>query len=1324
MMSTNQGFSLSFPVLVALVALALVGCGGDEPAPPPPPPAPPPAPPFVPQDVAIDLGSSGETLTLQTTEAGGFTRNGEAFSSGTEVEAAGNTYRLTLESGTWSAAYEAPNPWAVPLGRSGEALLITRREDGLYEGSGSVFESGGIVMAANGNQYMLTFADDRWTSAYLAPEPVPVGLGTSGEVVLVGRTEGGSYQVGGQSVVSGSIVRSSAGTAYRLVMQDGAWTATFEPPPPVVVSLGTSGQIVVLQLDENGNYLRDGRLFASGTTVEVGGETFQLTLQNGQWTAISQAPVLQMVTLGTSAVTLTLQRSSGGGWTEDGEQVRNGDVRRVGNNRYRLLLEDGEWSAEYLRSTIPVEIPGGLILLYQEEDGTLTHDGDRVSDGSVITQDGRTYELLLLSDGTWLATPGAPPPAAADQTVSLPGSGRSITLTRRDDGSYAYENAAVTDGRVIRVGGVDYRLNRNAQGVWSAVAITGTGGTINPGTVGGPTQTDEVSVFTESRFDDSGTTNDYGVRFTRRGSQTLYDRGTKIVPLRLLDPSTATTIAEQDNPYEFSVYDLMQQGLAPYKRTFVEVARAKLEEIVNTIQLQRDDYAADAKDPDTEIAEGGALWDQARLAVARIFGHTDLSETVADEVLGSDPWTGQRLDVDEVDDVIAALQDTIGVLSDSARFAREFEIQIDDVNGSSGTYTARDFFEGDMYRIRFGSTNSTRFGAYAVKISTDSVTAHAAIDGMWEPGVFAYTPIDEPDTGDIPTRGEATFSGNTVAVSAKDAGDDPPLTEADLYAGKIELVASFTRKRVSGTVTELKDEGGDTFEYESGFGKEAVSSISLASALLDSAEGLYKAAATDQATLFFRDNLPSESDTTDTAFTVQLVDEATEALGVWKAFGLEGSFGATRSGNVAKPTLPAEADRGGKAVLASIHVITDGAAAVSGSTTSEIITPDDDDNSQLTLDAATLGLARGTPDSDAPPIVTQVEFDRDFPTTLKLTDLYRSRSRNRRSSNTIASRASAEILKVRNLLAHDSDMTGVEAILDAYFGFDEDLDLKIDSPTLEARTNETDDQLRARQETADRNARRAVADAVRTALGSESRFRTGLAADGIFTGSGGAAVSGWDDDRIRRAVTERRWDFALRFAKTKYTRFGVWSQIAPQTAGAEVTPEEGSFAYSPLGLATDISLSFAATYSGTTLAVNEKTGHLYSGKFDLSVNWESGSSGNRPIRSTITDLKGVHGTTAYFKHDNKDVKSLFFTDVGVDQATGTITDTVATVTVNYRTGSSRNVDLTSGGEMAGAFVMDAIFEDEPVGVLGVWSIPEVSGMNDAFTGSFGADLVP
>ena len=235
------------------------------------------------------------------------------------------------------------------------------------------------------------------------------------------------------------------------MMQDGAWTATFEPPPPVVVSLPGSDQTVLLLLGEDGNYRRNGQLFTSGSEVTVGGETFLLTLQNGRWTAISQAPVLQTVRLGTSAVTLTLQRGPDGGWSEDGDPVRNGDVRRVGENRYRLLLEDGEWSAEFLRSPVPVDGAGGLIILFREEAGTLTHNGDPVRDGSVITQDGRTYELLELSDGTWLATPGAPPPASGDQTVSLPG-GQTITLRRTSSGTFTYNNAVVSSGSEITVG--------------------------------------------------------------------------------------------------------------------------------------------------------------------------------------------------------------------------------------------------------------------------------------------------------------------------------------------------------------------------------------------------------------------------------------------------------------------------------------------------------------------------------------------------------------------------------------------------------------------------------------------------------------------------------------------------------------------------------------------------------------------------------------------------------------------------------------------------------------------------------------------------------
>ena len=1284
----------------------------------------------------IELGTSGQTLTLQTTESGGFTRNGEAFASGTTVEAEGSTYRLSKQNGVWTAAFVPPPPVMVPLGDSGQVITLQVREDGQFEKDGQLYLTGSKE-TVGGLTYRLDLQNGMWTAVPEARQ-ITVTLGISGRTVtILAHPDGRFTNEDGQPYLSGA-TETVGDRTYRLVLEDGAWTAEFVRPR-IAVPLGASGQDLTLLIQEDGTFTRtDGRPVLPNSVIQVGDDRYRLELRNGMWTASFEAPAAVEVRLGNSGESITLVAQEGGTYVrqDDGSLVRPNDLVEAGGNRYRLVFEGGEWIARYQAEPVEVQILGAgddRIILLLQENGDYQYNDRTVEDGDTVEVGGNSYQLTFLRGSReWLAERTSGPAA---RTVQVTAGTRTITLTRTSTGTYTYEGNTVRDGSQITVGEERYVLTQDSAGNWSARAV-GDPSTINPGGVGGPTQADVVDPFTADTDHFDTATVKYGVQFTRRGVQTLSDRGTRIVPLKLLSDG-ATTISGEINSYEFPVYDLMQQALVSQERTFVEVAKAKLEDIVSTIQLRRDEYAADTLDPDTDIAGANRLWQQAKDAVGRIFGYA-AGSTDTNGVLGGNPWKGQRLDVDEVDAVVEALQDTIAVLSDSARFAREFENQIADVNeGPDNTpdttddlsYSARDFFDGDMYRIRFGSTDNTRFGAYAVKKSTTSVTAHAAIDGMWEPGVFAYTPSDEPNAGDIPSRGEAKFNGNTVAVQPG-TPEDPAANgfeTVELYAGKIELIASFTRKRVSGTVTELKDEGGKTFEYDSGgFGKETVRSISLASALLDSDDpGLFKqAAATDEATLFFVDNLPTESDTTDTAFTVQFVEDATEALGVWKAFGLEGSFGATRTGSVGKPTLPAEADRGGKAVQASIHVITNGAAAASGSATSDIIDPDNDDNSQLTLSSTTLGLAPAAADSDPPPVVTQVEFDREFP-TLKLRDLYSSRSRSRRSSNTIASRASAEILKVRNQLEHDSDMSGVETILSTYFGLTEDLDVKIDTPTLTQGSNESNDAFQSRQETAALNARRAVADAVRTALGRDSSFKTGLAADGIFTGSAGSAITGWDDDRIRRALTERRWDFALRFARTKYTRFGVWSQIAPQVAGAEVAPEEGSFAYSPLGVAANISLSFAATYSGTTLAVNEKTGHLYSGKFDLSVNWESGSDTSRPIRSTITDLKGVHGTSAYFQHDNKDVKSLFFTGVGVNEDTGTFTAAGnVSVRVNYRTGSSINVDLTSTGEMAGVFVMDSTYEDEPVGVLGVWSIPEVTGMSDAFTGSFGADLVP
>ena len=1314
MMSTNRGFSLSFTVLVALVALALVGCGGDEPAPAPPPPAPPPAPPFVPQDVVIDLGSSGEKLTLQTTEAGGFTRNGEAFSSGTAVEAAGNSYRLTLESGTWSAAYEAPNPWAVSLGRSGEALLITRREDGLFEGDGSVFESGGIVSAANGNQYRLTLADGRWTSAFLPPEPVPVGLGASGEVVLVARTEGGSYQVGGQAVVSGSVVRSSTGAAYRLAMQDGAWTAAFEPPPPVAVSLGASGQTVRLQLGEDGSYRRDGQPFASGTTVEAGGESFLLTLQNGRWTAISQAPVLQTVRLGTSAVTLTLQRTSGGGWSEDGEPVRNGEVRTVGGNRYRLLLDDGEWSAEYLRGTIPVDGAGGLIILFREEDGSLTHDGDRVGDGSVITQDGRTYELLRLSDGTWLATPGAPPPAAGDQTVSLPGSGRSITLTRGSDGSYTYENTAATDGRLISVGGVDYRLNRNAQGVWSAVAITGTGGTINPGTVGGPTQTDEVDTFTESRF---GTDDDnpYGVRFRRRGRPAVSSRGTSMIPAEIHgDVAQYQGSISQDDwdngerpadMPDFPVYGLVGRGLVSQERSYAETAKAKLEEIISVIQLNKPLYAAEDVDPDDHIGSDGdnGLWDDAETAIARIFGVTK-----AGNPLGGNP-AGSRVDVDEVDDIIATLQDAISALSDVEAFEQEFEDAIADKNTTTTDFDAGDFFTGVMSKIRFGSTNGTRFGVYAYRkkhTGGDPAVAlqHAAQSGTdieWDTGVIAYTPLDGPSSGDIPSRGQARFQGDTVAIDDTSNAGSPVL-----YAGKIELIASFAKGEVNGTVTALKDEGGDAWEFESSlsFRDEVVKSITLPKATRQEAAqiGFYEAtvaAGTNEATLAFDRNLRDEPGRPDdTLFEVQLLDEATEALGVWEAFGLEGSFGATRSGTVTTPTLPSFTDRGDGVDSLVVYI---------GATHTPVgaITTNEEDNT-FTLTRTNLGEPPG--DLGANDDTDQLSYT--------LTSLYGTSTRTVRgqtfaaNARTLISRWRAELAKRNVGLTADEDNNIVE--IDSSFRREAEealTQLGITTPPAWASDWDGDD------DTDEADWLRALSDAS-AALGSRSRFQSEQESDGVFSSLT------YTNEQIDTLLATRNLDFTLRMDRTRYTRFGVWSQKAPDIATDSLTSngdtiDTGTLAYSFLKQEGGIGLTFIADYRGTTVAVDEDNGNLYRGTIDLTVNWADSGNGGGSLSSSITDLRGVSGTSAYLQHEDKDVRTIFFSPFNFAAGGSFSASDGATIDIGYRNGQQDRA-ISSAGNLEGVFVGDS-HNEGPLGVLGRWRIAEIG-----FQGSFGADLQP
>ena len=1397
---------------VTLMAAMLVACGGDEPAPPPPPPPPPP---FVPQNIAIELGTSGESLTLQTTQGGGFTRDGNPFASGTTVDADGSTYRLVLEGGNWTATYVAPRPWAAALGTSGDALLIVRREDGLYEAGDHVFGSGSTVIASNGNQYQLTFVpdDDRgtWQVAYVPPEPTPVLLGISGDTVLVQRLEGGGYTVGDQRVVDGSTVQSAAGSSYRLNMQHGEWTATFLPPPPVVVMLGASGQTLALQVSEDGKFEKDGELYPSGSLETVGGRTYRLVLQNGAWSATFLPPPPVTVTLGMSEQTITLGIREDGQFEKDGELYPSGSLETVGGRTYRLVLQNGawsamfeppppievplgtsgetvilqvteagtftkdgqpyidgtiertqagnqyrltltdgmwtatfqapttvqvalgasgdtitlvaqengtftldgvlfvpdsiverdgvnyrisfqngEWSAQFVRSAIPVEGPGGIIL-FLEENGTVTYNGETVGDGSIITVGGTTYELLELTDG-WLAVPGAaPPPTPGDQSVSLPGSGQTITLTRTDTGNYTYLDAPVFDGQVITVSGFDYRLRQGADGLWFASAVTGGG--VNPETVGGPTQRDEVDPFTEERFA-SDTTTPYGVRFRRPGRTALGNSGTTMVPAQF-DGDSSTSQA--DLP-EFPVYGLVGRGLVSQERTYVEAARAKLQEIISVIELNRPLYAADNVDPHDHIGSDGdmGLWDDAENAVAKIFG---LLST--DNPLGRNP-AGSRVDTDEVDHVIDALQEAVSSLSNLERFTQEFGDIIADKNAVDDTdFDAEDFFTGVVSMIRFGSTNSTRFGAYAVRGSFDPEASegrqHAAQSGSdirWDTGVIAYTPVDAPRAADIPTRGQATYQGDTTAIDSKNVNS--PI----LYAGKIELIARFARAEVTGTVTELKDASGNEWEYWSDFSQrsEVVSSIELPKAIQggDQIEpGFYKTESSPLATLAFDRNLPNTTKTDGVGFRVQLLNDAREALGGWEAFNLKGSFGATRSGTVATPTLPSYNDRGD-------GVKTETRVVYIGSTSSPNAISTTTEDNTFTLTRSNLGDPPGDlGDGDAS---DELVYD--------LTYLYGRTSTSTLRDQTFVANARTMLSRWSSELRRSSvDPSNIRS------SFQENADAALNAIGIgfvPAWANDWDGDSTPGEEA---DYLRAIND-VHAALGSRSRFKSEQEPDGVLTG-----VPTYTDEQIDTLLRVRTLDFAIRTDRTRYTRFGAWSQMAPDKAAdivdsdADVsTIAHGMLAYSFLDKEAGVGLTFTADYRGTTVAVDEDTGDLYRGTIDLIVNWNDGDDGGL-LRSSVTDLRGVSGTSSYLQHDSKDVRTIFFSGITVS-VDGAFTSSSATVDIAYRDGLQK-AGVSRAGRFEGVFVGDK-HGDGPLGVLGRWRI----GGDIDFQGSFGADLQP
>ena len=183
--------------------------------------------------VEVQLGEYGGTATLVRTESGRYTWNGQpVFDGSTITSASGKRYVLTFAGGEWRAGY-LPRLVQVPLGESGSAITLRELENGQYWWNGLV-ESGLTISAADGNVYRLTFADGLW-SADFVPNVLSVPLGRSGETVVLTRLEDGGYSHEGRTVRNGLQVRDSAGRVYEFTFRGGSWhadLATVRPPPP------------------------------------------------------------------------------------------------------------------------------------------------------------------------------------------------------------------------------------------------------------------------------------------------------------------------------------------------------------------------------------------------------------------------------------------------------------------------------------------------------------------------------------------------------------------------------------------------------------------------------------------------------------------------------------------------------------------------------------------------------------------------------------------------------------------------------------------------------------------------------------------------------------------------------------------------------------------------------------------------------------------------------------------------------------------------------------------------------------------------------------
>ena len=956
------------------------------------------------------------------------------------------------------------------------------------------------------------------------------------------------------------------------------------------------------------------------------------------------------VELGDHGGTATLVRTDQGTYLHDGETIVDGSAIVADNgNVYLLSLSGGQWSARYLPTFVRVELgrSGNAITLTRLEDGEYWWFGPVESGVTVTDSDGSVYRLSF-DDGVWTA-----PFVPALVVVALGQSGESIELSRLATGGVSYQGKTVGEGFEVKDSFGSVYVLRQRSGAWIAVQLSDPQRPPMPGTPSpGP-------VVTSDSLDAH-----VGVEATLKTGE---------------DGTRGAVLVVGD--VEYDLQDLSFSGAVSSAPTFVGSAANSIGRVLSQVSLLESAFEGDADGLKDALED---RWTLAAEALEPLFGASE-----ARDVLGDLPeLSSGAVDVDEA---VELLEDIVAALSSYEDF--HFAVFDGVFEDALDTETTLEVYEApsSVTEMRFGTTSNTRFGSY-LRLGRDSgddwkddLELLAGEEGI---GAFAYSPLAASERADLPSRGQATYVGETVAIMP---GDLPTG-----YTGIIEVVVQFSTSRVSSIVRDIQDDQGNPWRFDFA----DIDAIVLPDAYIDEASGTFETSP-GVAVLGYRDSTGTERQLVAEAgiegtFVGEGVQAGDALIGIWSVSDdsedrllLNGAFGAELQ-SLGMTALPAISDDGTKSLtFLGAEPNAQGRIGLGGK---------DGSGSHIDFDAGIL-FSEEFAVADGDPLMSIVTSEVQT-------------QRERLDAWIRVSDAKDGVDDRREDIWQETNDTLYETV----FG-GESSARNLLGESYPERSSEADDS----------DAQEILA-AVVSALGDSESFREALEDGGIFEGAA-------DADAAEFAFAVLDHSMRVEYRHTAYGRFGVWAKQVGKSVvdGSVLDPDNppDAFAYSPLAQtiyptgATAHPTSGKAHYEGSTLAVNAGGSGLefFQGWVGLTVEWADRLT-NASVETVIDGLHSID-TGELFQIGGSPVQTIWFSG-GIDlsqDSDGRIWFETDRPTVNVRYQQLGVTQTTWSGSAAqdGKFVGRTL--DGPVGVIGTWSLHSSRHSVD-MKGSFAADFQP